>query len=499
MKTITHFILLILLQFGAAAQFTNVMIDNNFGPEEPSITINPLNANEMVAGSNQDNAYRSNDGGATWFSDVISSSLGEAGDPCLTSDSLGNLFYFHLVNTLDKVACQKSANGGLTYNNGSFTWNNNSLLQDKEWAVADLHSNNLYVTWTEYDDGFNPGPLDSSRIYFARSTDHGATFSNGVRINLIAGDCLYEDITDPHPFVGANGEVYVTFMDSAGIHYNKSTDFGLTWLPSQPLIAAVGAERYDSVPGVNRIRSVPYSCSDNSNSIYRGNIYTSWSDQRNGTNNSDVFFIKSMNGASTWTPPLKVNSDNSGNHQYRNAMAVDQTNGYIYIVYYDRRNYVNNDSTDVYLAKSTDGGDTWTDIKISNSGFYSAGFVFDGDYIDISAHAGIVRPIWTRVDNFNTSIWTCLYDESTVGITTAINPLQNSFSVNPNPADIVATISFKGMTDQQEVSILDASGRILKSFIMNHELEREIDLHDFNAGIYFVRAGLETHKLVIEK
>ena len=482
------------------AQFTNVMIDNGGGPNEPSIAINLLNTNQIIAGSNNNNSYYSGDGGATWVSGSIFSSFGEAGDPCLLSDSVGNMFYFHLANSLDRVVCQKSVNSGVSYNNGSFTWNSNSLMQDKEWAAVDQHTGNLYVTWTQYDDGFSPGPTDSSRIYFAKSTDHGATFTNGVRINQFAGDCLYLDITDPHPFVGANGEVYVTFMDSAGIRLNKSTDFGSTWLQSQPLIAAVGFTRYDSVFGVNRIRSMPYSACDRSNSINRGNVYVSWADQRNGDDNSDIFFIRSTDGGSTWSLPLKVNSDNSGNQQYRNAMAVDQTNGYIYIVYYDRRNYVNNDSTDVFLAKSTDGGATWTDIKISSTPFYSQGFAFDGDYIDISAQAGIIRPIWTRTDNFNTSIWTCIYNESTVGITIPEYSKRNiSFTVNPNPADVVAAVSFSDEVINTELYIMDVSGRIMKTFTLNHQREKVIDISDLPAGLYFIKSGFHTKKLVVEK
>ena len=482
------------------AQYTNVLIDNGGGPNEPSIAIDPVNPSRVYAGSNLNNRYRSIDGGATWISGALSSSFGTAGDPCLTADSAGNLFYFHLTNSLDKVVCQKSINGGLTYNNGSYTWNNNTLLQDKEWATVDPHTGNLYVTWSEYDNGFNPGPTDSSRIFFAKSTDHGSTFTNGVRLNEISGDCLYLDITDPHPLVGPNGELFVTFMDSAGIRFNKSVDFGATWLASQPLIAPVGYIRYDSVPGVNRIRSMPYSACDRSTGAHHGSLYVSWADQRNGMNNSDVFFIKSTDGGNTWTAPLKINSDNSDHQQYRNAMTVDQTSGYIYIVYYDRRNYINNDSTDVFLARSTDGGTTWTDVKISNSGFYSPGIAFDGDYIDIAAHAGIVRPVWTRTDNFVTSIWTCLYNESTAGISST--PSTNgslSFTVNPNPANVIAAVSFSNEAIHLVGMIMDAAGRVVKTFSLNHEREKVIDISDLSSGIYFVKADAVTRKLIIQK
>jgi hypothetical protein len=491
--------LLLIFSFNTLhAQFTNVLIDNAFSPEEPSISINLLNPNLIAAGSNIQNAYYSTDGGATWFTTLFTSSFSNAGDPCLASDSLGNMLYFHLVNQVDRVVCQSSADGGVTYTDGAFAWSNSGLFEDKEWAAVDPHTNNLYVTWTEYDNGFNPGPQDSSRIFFSKSTDNGTSFSNGKKVNHISGDCLYLDITDPHPFVGPNGEVYITFMDSAGIRFNKSNDFGDTWLTSPPLIENGSAPyRYNSIAGVSRIRTMPYSACDRSISPYRGNLYVSWSDQRNGISNSDIFFIKSTDGGNTWTSALRINSDSSDRQQFRNAMTVDQTNGYIYIVYYDRRNYVNNDSTDVYLAKSTDGGDHWTDEKINSVGFYNDGNVFDGDYIDIAAHAGIVRPIWATVDNFAPGIWTCLYNEPTTGLSN-IPSAKTTFTVNPNPADIVAVISFSKEENLKGI-ITDASGRLLKSFTVNHETEKMIDLSDLTPGVYFIKAGNSTQKLIVEK
>ena len=482
------------------AQFTNVLIDNSSNPEEPSIVINPKNPLQIAAGSNIYNSYYSTDGGATWITGFLNSSLTVYGDPCLVADSSGNFFYFHLVQGIDKIVCQKSTDGGVTYNDGSYTSNNNFLLEDKEWAAVDPTNNNIYVTWTEYDNGFNPGPTDSSRIYFAKSTDNGLTFTSGLRICQYAGDCLYLDITDPHPFVGPSGEVYVTFMDSNGIRFNRSLDTGNTWLSQQPLIESGGDYRYNVLSGVTRIRTMPYSSCDKSNSPYRGNLYVSWADQRNGINNSDVFIIKSSDGGTTWTNALKVNSDSSNLHQYRNAMAVDQTNGYIYIVYYDRRNYPDNDTSDVYISKSTDGGDHWIDYKISNEGFYSDGGTFDGDYIDIAAHAGIVRPIWTTINNFSSGVWTSLYDESTVGIET-YNSVNNNFnfSMNPNPASLFAVMSFTNEINNLDGVIMDASGRSLINFKINHTRVKILDLQNLSSGLYFIKAGNVTKKLFVGK
>ena len=103
----------------------------------------------------------------------------------------------------------------------------------------------------------------------------------------------------------------------------------------------------------------------------------------------------------------KLNEDTGAKQQFFPWMAIDQTNGNLYVVYYDRRAY-SDIKTDVYLASSKDGGKTWTEEKISESPFSPDPAVFFGDYNNISAHNGIVRPIWTRCENSKLSVWTAL-------------------------------------------------------------------------------------------
>nr|MBK9651772.1 hypothetical protein [Bacteroidota bacterium] len=69
-------------------------------------------------------------------------------------------------------------------------------------------------------------------------------------------------------------------------------------------------------------------------------------------------------------------------------MTVDQATGYLYFVFYDRRNYTNN-QTDVYVAVSTDGGTTFINHKISQTPFVPDPNVFFGDYTNITAYNGL--------------------------------------------------------------------------------------------------------------
>lgn len=86
-------------------------------------------------------------------------------------------------------------------------------------------------------------------------------------------------------------------------------------------------------------------------------------------------------------------------------MTIDQTTGYIYVVYYDRSKY-DDLKTDVVLAWSTDGGSSFRNVTISETPFEPGEAGFFGDYTNISAHKGIITPIWTRMDSGKTSVWT---------------------------------------------------------------------------------------------
>ena len=94
-------------------------------------------------------------------------------------------------------------------------------------------------------------------------------------------------------------------------------------------------------------------------------------------------------------------------NKFLSWMTVDEVTGYIYIVFYDRRNF-NDEHTDVFLAYSTDGGAHFTNKKISRKAFKPNKLVFFGDYNDISAYNGMVRPIWTSLDGYQLKVWTAL-------------------------------------------------------------------------------------------
>ncbi|MFK5982339.1 MAG: glycosyl hydrolase, partial [Flavobacteriaceae bacterium] len=102
----------------------NVMISNSSSPNEPSIKMNPLNTDFIVAGANLNNYYYSSDGGSSWdIGTLTSSAYGVWGDPVIDVDPDGNFYFFHLSNPasgnwIDRIVCQKSIDNGQSWNDG---------------------------------------------------------------------------------------------------------------------------------------------------------------------------------------------------------------------------------------------------------------------------------------------------------------------------------------------------------------------------------------------
>jgi len=485
----------------AFGQFKNVLISESNSPEEPSICINPKNTNQIVAGTNIKNVHISNDGGKSWSTKWMASSYGVAGDPTIIADTAGNFYYLHLSNTssstgwLDRIVCQKQTDFSTnTWNDGSFMGFNGIKDQDKQWAVVDPATNTIYATWTQFDTYGSSIATDSSNILFSKSTDSGLSWSNFIRINQKGGDCIDSDNTTEGavPAVGPNGEVYVCWSNQNKIWFDKSTDGGKTWLDNDVFVADQPGGWDYTIPGIYRCNGLPITVCDLSNSLNRGTIYVNWTDQRNGASNTDVWLCKSKDGGKTWSTPAKVNNDNTNTQQFFTWMTIDQTNGYLYFVFYDRRNYTDN-RTDVYLAVSKDGGTTFENMLISESPFIPSNSVFFGDYNNISAHNGVVRPIWTRLSGGKLSVWTALIDFSTSTAEKA--EICDPVLTYPNPTKESASISYTLKSNATiRLNLLSQDGKLIKTYL--HQQQQKPDYYLVN--IDFSSLGLANGTYLLE-
>jgi hypothetical protein len=485
------------------AQHKNILVSsqvNNRDPNEPSIVVNPVNTDQILIGTNLNHYFYSNDGGFTWeYGGIMSSSYGVHGDPCVIADKYGSFYFFHLANPpgpafADRIVCQKLADFDSFWTDGSFT-GFNGKMQDKEWAVVDYRFNNIYVTWTQFDVYGSADPEHKSNIMFSRSIDNGETWSDAVEINKIPGDCLDDDRTveGAVPAVGRAGEVYVSWGGPAGLVFDRSFDEGETWLEEDVFVSDIPGGWAINIPGIYRCNGMPVTACDLSDGPNKGTIYINWADQRNGENDTDIWLSKSTDKGETWSEPLRVNDDPPGRHQFFTWMAVDRVTGFIYIVFYDRRNY-SDLRTDVYLAVSRDGGETFSNHKISETPFNPNKEVFFGDYSNISAHNNVVRPVWIRLDDRELSLWTAIIEPDSLDSVSEDEIFPDEFeiiSIYPNPFNNSTIIKYylpgSGFVDLKAYNIL---GKEVDNILTGNQTEGinhiEWQPQNISSGIYFI-------------
>jgi hypothetical protein len=396
------------------------------------------------------------------------------------------------------MVCQKSTDGGSSWGDVTFFAHHWPKQQDKEWAVVDRANNNIYVSWTQFDSYGSYLPSDSSVILFTRSTDAGMTWNEPVRINKKAGDCVDSDNTveGAVPAVGPNGEVYVAWAGENEIYFDRSLDMGVSWLGDDILVSSMPGGWDYVIPGLQRCNGLPVTSCDTSGGPFHGTIYINWSDQRNGSDDTDIWLAKSIDGGNTWTNPVRVNDDPPGRHQFLTWMTIDQVTGYLWFVFYDRRNYYNA-LTDVYMAVSKDGGESFQNFKVSESYFGPSNTVFMGDYNNITAHNNVVRPIWTRLDNIQLSVWTAIVNTQSLEMD-QVEESGFSLSQNfPNPFSDKTLIKYT-LYKKSIVSlkILNVYGQEVAILINNETRGFGRHIEEFDAQVFNLSSGFYFYSLI---
>ena len=309
----------------------------------------------------------STDGGKT-FIDAGSIPRGNIqallGDPSLTADTAGNVYYSSLASNTGSlplfITCSKSTDGGRTFGTPVIAaLPPNGFTLDKEMMVADTvpnspYKNNIYISYTRFNIFFS-----SSDIEFVRSTDGGNSFSSPL---IITNDNASGSI----PVLGPGGVVYVAWedWDNSAIEIAKSTNGGQSFggpilighvTPIGTNTSAYNDCRRAALNGDIRVNDFPSMAIDTSNGSTRGYIYVVWNSQ-NSSGYSDVLLSRSTDGGSTWSSPIKVNDNTTNTDSFMPWITVSPT-GKVTVMWYDRRNDPNNNLLiDVYEAISDNGG-----------------------------------------------------------------------------------------------------------------------------------------------
>jgi hypothetical protein len=302
----------------------------------------------------------------------------------------------------DGIFVAKSTDGGETFDQISVIVTAMQAMisfHDKEWMAVDMNNGNVYVVWVVF---VVLGALTAT-VLFSRSTDNGNSFSTPAVISqfTVSGEGNQGSTIQVTP----DGTVHVFWTDfGAGapgderIMYTYSSDEGQTFTSPTPICEMTEIPR-DNLPNCEyRTPTLLMSAVDLSDTNTSGSLYITWNDYRN--DDADIYLIYSRDNGDTWSDAIRVNNDTegNGNDQFFSAVAVSPQ-GYVHLIFYDRRDDEDNTLMHIYYALSKNGGDDFifqtnvtTESFDGNNAEGSSPFI--GDYIGLAASNTTAYGIW---------------------------------------------------------------------------------------------------------
>lgn len=408
------------------AQPRNVLVNTDYrsklGTCEPSIAISRKDPKIMVIGTVLDGVYYSHDGGRTWKGQRLTSLYGVWGDPVLVADYRGDFHYFHLSDPtgmnwksdeiLDRIVVQSSADNGKNWTVGSFAGFNPPKKQDKPWAVAHPYFHTLHLSWTQFDKYHSADTADKSFIMYSRSHDGANRWTKAVKISRIPGNCLDSSATSEGavPAVTADSSVFVVWSRNDSLWINFSHDEGKTWLEEEKFLFQHRGGWSMKVPGLKRANGMPFLMADVSKKRFGNNLYLTWIDWNPQSGEYYVMFSKSENKGVHWSEPKVLSISNQKLARFAVTGCVDQSNGTVYVLYYEQIK-PSAEEYRVVLQWSKNAGKTWNRQIVNRKPVKVTDEVFFGDYNHIDAWKGIVRPVWTSFDGSATNVFTALVSQ----------------------------------------------------------------------------------------
>lgn len=335
-----------------------------------------------------------------------------------------------------------------------------SVFNDKPWIAVDRsggpHDGRVYIVWARFvygDDGFR-----QSTIEMTYSDDNAETWSRGVNVSGVSSQLCPAQVSGPPgrcdesqfatAVVAPGGDLYVAFLNQQahGAEDGFRNQYLLTKVNpdtlevSAPHRAATMTDGHFDFPESGLGQAT--LCNSNFRLNTAGNLaidpsdpsgktlYIVFADDRNGSSfpdspqvtqsppdsfscppgtktDTDIFIVKSADGGVTWNNPqtnqpeaLRVNQDqlHNGKDQWFPFAAVG-ADGHISVVFEDRRDDIFNRLANVYLARSSDHGATWTETRLTsvssnlNWAFDNGQFIGDYNSVAISPD-GTSYPTW---------------------------------------------------------------------------------------------------------
>ena len=508
---------------------------------EPIAAVSPVNPSFIFASAvtininnffKSEGVYISTNGGLTWNgNDTCTGSyyLNHGGDPGVAITNSGRLILTHIGFLFPGVYSHYSDDSGKTWSDAYTIFSDQ--VEDKGSLTIDnnlgsLYKGNLYSVWVELAYPYG--------VQTAYSTNSGVSWSSPDTINPGAPSrCTGGSVTTDR-----NGNVYVTWAGVTSdfpVHehfagFATSTNGGTTWNYTQNIFDMNGINGTLPSKGNIRVNGLPQIEVDNSGGERDSWLYivTTEINLTPAGSDPDIILHRSTDKGNTWSEGIRVNQDqlNNGKIQYFPFLAIDD-NGGLNVLFYDDRN-TTSDSAEVFLARSNDGGDTWVEFNISDTGFKPKAIAggssnYQGDHISLLPVGNKLYAFWMADYTGIYQVWSSIIDLNLTDVKKNEPPVVEDYKLYqnyPNPFNpttkikytIATSPSFPLLSKERDVrvrlKVYDVLGNEVAILVDEYKqagsYEVKFDADKLPGGIYFYRLQTgngftTTKKLVLLK
>lgn len=406
---------------------------------EPTIALNPINPNFLIAGSNDEQRqpacgpgavrgatvasdcsffpgvgtsgiYTSSDGGGTWVNrgllDGQAAWQGKGvlsdGDPVIAygpkPDAAGRFNYANGARAYYSSLASISSAKGIEYiivstsDDNGLTWGapvvattktSASDFNDKNWITVDTNASSpyfgrVYVSWTEFRSRGN----GSEPVMVSSSSDGGASYSAPNQLSPAGNNGTGNGRQGSSVTTGPDGTVYVAFEQGFSQVVAISRNGGRSF--TRPITVGPVTDIADPIPGANfRTNSFPTISADPRAGSHT--VYVSWSTRT--ADGGRIQVATSTDRGSTWEAPIQV----SGGEGYAFFQGLDVTESGKVVVAYQVLNAIDpaifgtgNARIDAYAASKPAAGSWSTPVKINTASSDPA----------VSAQNNLQRQFW---------------------------------------------------------------------------------------------------------
>lgn len=418
-----------------------------------------------------------------------------------------------------EIYYKRSTNKGLNWGADTRLTNNSANSIDPSISIS---GSVVHVVWIDRRDG-------NDEIYYQSSSNGGTSWGSSTRLTNNPAISIYASVSVSVSMVHV---VWQDYRDgNYEIYHMRSTDGGTSWgtearltnntaLSGSPSVSVSGLDVHvtwtDERAGSSNFEIYYKRSTDGgttwgadtrltNNSAFSTSassaasgsvVHVVWSDLRDG--NNEIYYKRSSDGGSSWGVDTRLT--NNGGASYSSSLSVSGTA--VHVIWIDDRD----GNFEIYYNLSTDGGISWgSDTRLTNNSALS-------NFSSVSTSGSVVHIVWWDERDGNPEIYYKLNPTGNVtGIENISSELPKEYSLEqnyPNPFNPATKISYHiSKSDFVSLKIYDVLGNEVATLTDEYKpagtYEIKFDAKNLSSGIYFYKLNSgslsQINKMVLMK